>query len=201
MLDAVRERARPYFDGAAPAHDWSHVERVDRLARRLAPPETDERALRSAVYLHDVGREKEAAGEIDDHAAWGADRAREILTDLGAADETVEAVAHCVLAHRFSNDVEPQTVEARVLSDADNIDALGAVGVARCFAHGGTHGYPLHGGFDRPASAGELAHVHEKLLALRDRMYTEPGRRLAEERHTFVESFANRFAAEVRGEQ
>ena len=68
-------------------------------------------------------------------------------------------------------------------------------------AHGGAAGYPMHGPADAPETEGQLAHVHGKLLSLRDRMYTEQGRALAEERHAYLEAFAERFAAELRGER
>lgn len=199
-LDAVRERARPYFEGAAPAHDWRHVERVERLAERLAGPAADRPVVLAAVYLHDVGREREARGAVDDHAAWGAARAREILRTTGAAATEVEAVAHCVRAHRYSTGPDPESREARLLADADDLDAMGAVGIGRCFAHGGAEGLPMHGDGDDP-EAGQLAHVRSKLLSLRERMYTDAGRELAERRHAVIEEFAETFEAEVAGER
>jgi uncharacterized protein len=196
MLDAIRDRARPFFEGAAPAHDWRHVQRVERLAETIAPPDADERVLLAAVSLHDIGREREARGEIDDHAVWGAERARAILGDLDAPTARVEAVAHCVRAHRYSGSVPPRSREAKLLCDADNLDAMGAVGVARAFAHGGTVGDPLHGG-----EASQLTHVKGKLRSLRERMYTDPGRELATRRHAAVERFVETFEAELAGER
>jgi uncharacterized protein len=202
MLDSLRDRTRPFFDGAAPAHDWHHVERVDRLAVRLAddhPEAVDRDVLRAAVYCHDVGREREANGEVEDHAVWAAERVPDLLDGL-ADDATVERVAHCVRAHRYSGSVEPASLEAQLLSDADNLDAIGAVGIGRTFAHGGALGEPMHGA-DDPRSAGQLAHVHEKLLDLKGRMYAAPGRELAAGRHAVVERFAEEFEAELAGER
>ena len=224
MRDEVRARAETYFDqvssnaerrgsserssdGVSPSHDWHHVERVARLAETLAAEyDVDEDVLFAAVWLHDVGRPKEDRGEIDDHAEWGAEEAGDILADLGADAETIDAVQHCIRAHRFSNDVEPRTREAELLCDADNLDALGAVGVARCFSYGGEHGSPMHDpdlppeADDTAAGATQFNHLHKKLLALPDRMYTEAGRRLAEERAAYVADFADRFEREVAGE-
>jgi uncharacterized protein len=212
MRDEVRERARTYFDVVSPAHDWHHVRRVARLAETLADEcaadgsDVDENVLFSAVWLHDVGRAKEDRGEIGDHAEWGAAEAGRILADLGADPETVEAVQHCIRAHRYSNDVEPETPEARILSDADNLDALGAVGIARVFSYGGELGQPIHDP-DLPPEADDSAagetqfnHVHEKILTLRERMYTDAGREMAEERHEYVAAFVERFEREARGE-
>jgi uncharacterized protein len=202
MLETVRDRTRPFFEDAAPAHDWRHVERVDRLAAQLADDHdaaVDRTVLRAAVYCHDVGREREARGEIDDHAAWAARRVPDLLDGLADA-LTVERVAHCVRAHRYSGAVEPASAEARLLCDADNLDAMGAVGVGRAFAHGGALGEPMHGS-DDPRSGGQLAHLHGKLLSLRERMYTDPGRELAARRHAVVERFVAEFEAELAGER
>ena len=197
MLEAIEARAKPYFEGAAPAHDWRHVERVDRLATTLTTEtDADETILRAAVSLHDIGREREAHGEIEDHAIWGSERAGEILTEVGLPEATIAAVTHCVRAHRYSDDVEPKTIEAKLLCDGDNLDAMGAVGIGRVFSHGGTLGYPMH-----DEGNGQLAHLKSEILDLRDRMYTEPGRALAADRHAVVERFVRRFEAEVAGEK
>ncbi|MFC5971464.1 HD domain-containing protein [Halomarina salina] len=218
MLDTLRDRTRPFFEDAAPAHDWHHVERVDRLAGRLADEyeESDERSasdgsadrgttvdreiLHASVYLHDIGREREAHGEVEDHAVWAAGQVPALLGDL-TDGETVDRVRHCVRAHRYSGSVEPETVEAELLCDADNLDAMGAVGVGRTFAHGGTLGEPMHGDGDDPRSGGQLAHLRGKISSLRDRMYTDPGRELAAGRHAVVERFVEEFEAELAGER
>ena len=197
MLEAIEARAKPYFEGAAPAHDWRHVKRVDRLATTLAAEtDADETVLRAEVTLHDIGREREARGEIDDHARWGSERASEILREIGAPDATVDAVVHCVRTYRYSTDVEPETIEAKLLCDADNLDAMEAVGIGRVFSQGGALGYPMHDDGD-----GQVAHLQSKILDLRDRMYTEPGRALAADRHAVVERFVRRFESEVAGER
>ncbi|WP_158058362.1 HD domain-containing protein [Halorussus halophilus] len=207
MQDEVRERARSYFGGVNPSHDWHHVQRVARLAETLAEQyDPDERVLFAAVWLHDVGRAKEDDGEIEDHAEWGAKEAADILADLDADPETIEAVQHCIRAHRYSNDVEPQSREAEILSDADNLDALGAVGIARCFSYGGELGQRLHDP-DLPPEADETAagqtqlnHIDKKILDLPERMYTDAGRELAAERAAYVTEFVERFEREVAGD-
>ncbi|MFC3958271.1 HD domain-containing protein [Halovivax cerinus] len=203
----VRSIARTYFADAPPAHDWLHVRRVERLAEQLAAgrDDVDDSVLRYAVWLHDVGRQREDAGAIDDHANWGAREAESILESIGLDRETIDAVAHCIRAHRFSNDVEPRSPEARILCDADNLDAIGAVGIARVFSHGGSNGFPMHGiepstdGNDKSAGAPSRTHFTEKILTLSDRMYTDAGRDLAAERHAFCERFLERFDRESTG--
>lgn len=203
----VRPRAKPYFENVAPAHDWHHVQRVANLAETLAAEyDPDGRILFSAVWLHDIGRGREDRGEIEDHAEWGAEEAEGILAEFGAAEHEIRAVQHCIRAHRFSNDVEPETVEAKLLSDADNLDALGAVGIARNFCYGGEYGEPMHDP-DLPLDADEtragatsMNHFHKKILRLPSRMYTDAGRRVADERRAFVETFIDRFEREIDGE-
>ncbi|PCR92069.1 HD domain-containing protein [Natrinema ejinorense] len=209
MLEAVRDRARPYFDDASPAHDWHHVQRVETLAETLVdrhPESTDERVVRLAVALHDIGRPREDRGETDDHASWGAREGGRILRDLGAATETVDRVQHCIRAHRYSNDVEPATLEAKLVSDADNLDALGAVGIARVFTYGGEIGEPIHDPTrsleedDTDAGATQYNHFHKKILDLPARMYTDVGRDLAADRAGFVREYLDRFDGELSGE-
>ena len=139
-LAEIRDLARSYFDGAeSPAHDWTHVRRVERLAQRLleTEPDCDERTVRVAALLHDIGRPREDAGEIDDHAAWAAREARSLLASRGEPEERVDDVCHAIRAHRYSLEPAPETREAKLCADADRLDALGAVGLARCFTYGG----------------------------------------------------------------
>ena len=207
-VEIVRERAQDYFEGAAPAHDWHHVQRVEQLAETLLAEQenANEQILRLAVLLHDIGRMREDQGVIDDHAVWGANEAESILSDVGLEPATVERVQHCIRTHRYSNDLEPETTEAKLLCDADNLDALGAVGIGRCFAYGATLGNILYDPEIPPETDDtangrtQLNHFYKKILLLPDRMYTEPGRRIAEERQDFVEQFVNRFKREASGE-
>ncbi|WP_440988235.1 HD domain-containing protein [Haloarchaeobius baliensis] len=209
-VHALRERAETYFGGLAPTHDWHHVERVVENAETLAARTdhaVDDDTLLAAAWLHDIGRKREADGEIADHAEWGAAEARRILAEQDTPTHTVDAVAHCIRAHRFSNDVEPESHEAKLLSDADNLDAIGAVGLARTFAYAGEHGRTLHDpdlppeADDSPAGETSFNHIHKKLLRIQDRMYTDAGRAMAADRHGFLETFVDRFEHEVAGER
>jgi uncharacterized protein len=206
------DQARRYYPDDDPAHDFGHVLRVLTLAERLGRQEgADLRVVRAAALLHDIARAADESVEVEadaetDHALLAARRARRILAGEDAA--FVDAVAHAIEAHRFRNAVEPETVEAKVLFDADKLDAIGAVGVARAFAYGAVLGQPLWGevspGYvpgegDEPHTAHHEFHV--KLLAIKDRLYTESGRRLAEGRHRFMEDFFAQMAAEVDGER
>lgn len=209
-LAEVRETARSYFsDELSPAHDWHHVQRVESLAERLLEsyPDADEVTVRLAVLLHDIGRALEERGEIDDHASWGAREAESILADRGVPRDRVDAVRHAIRVHRYSNDLEPEHLEAEIVCDADNLDALGAVGVARCFTFGGELGTPLHDPDlppdedDTTAGATSYNHFHKKILDLPDRMYTEAGAEIAADRAAYVRQFLERFDRETAGER
>ena len=144
-------------------------------------------------------------GSEFDHAQAGADLARRLLA--GHPPEKVEAVAHAIAAHRFRRGPAPATLEARVLHDADKLDAIGAIGVARAFHYGGHEGQRLWaevppGYQETPATAAEHTPVHEyiyKLARIRQRLLTDSARRLAEERHAFMVAFYERMEREVRG--
>ncbi|MBC7227659.1 MAG: HD domain-containing protein [Thermoflexales bacterium] len=200
------DEARQYYQGHESSHDFDHVLRVLALAERIARAEGgDLEVVRAAALLHDIGRaQEEVTGE--DHAAVGAARAREILA--GHPPEKVEAVVAAIASHRFRSGPPPETPEARALFDADKLDALGAVGVARAFARAGARRRRLWVPSDIAAAQGdgtpEHTPVHEfvvKLSQLRDVMTTATGRALAEERHAFMVEFFARMDAEVRGER
>ncbi len=199
------EEARTYYDGADAIHDFDHVLRVLALAERLAREEgADWEIVRTATLLHDVAR-GQAGRMIHDHAQAGAQFARQLL--VGHPPERVEAVAHAIAAHRFRGKTAPQTLEAQVLHDADKLDAIGAIGVARAFAYGGHEGQRLWGevpeGYvETRDTRHEHTPVHEfqfKLRRIQDRLLTASARALAEERHAFMVAFYERLEREVRG--
>jgi uncharacterized protein len=207
-VENIREEARSYFEDVAPSHDWHHIERVEKLAETLAEKEdADREVVKLAVLLHDIGRGKEDRGEIENHASWGAEKSGEILAEHSYSKETVEKVKHCIEAHRYSDDIEPETLEAKVLSDADNLDALGASGIARTFCYSGEHGRPVSdtelfpGEDDSESGETGLNHLTNKILTLKQRMYTDSGRKIAEERHDFVKDFVDQMTEEMKGER
>lgn len=207
-MDDIRSVARSYFDDdLGPSHDWQHVRRVEALAETLLDEyDAAEAVVRPAVLLHDIGRAREDRGEIADHAVWGATEARHILEEREVEPGRVDDICHAIRVHRYSNDREPATLEAKLLCDADNLDALGAVGVARCFSYGGEHGSPLHDPELPPeddetdAGTTQYNHFYKKILDLPERMYTDAGLALARDRRAFVETFLERFDREVGGE-
>ena len=196
------EEAYRHYQGAEAVHDWGHVLRVLALAERMAEAEgADLEIVRTATLLHDIARD----GSGTDHAEAGAEMARRLLA--GHPPDRVEAVAHAIAAHRFRSGPAPQTLEAMIVHDADKLDAIGAVGVARAFAYGGLNGQRLWaevppGYAESDATRHEHTPIHEykiKLAQIRGRLLTGSGRRLAEERHAFMVAFFERLEKEVRG--
>lgn len=204
------EEARQLYAGADSVHDFDHILRVLALAERIARVEqADLGIVRTATLLHDWGR-SEADAEAQNHAAIAAARAREFLAARGEPSAWIEAVAHAIAAHRFRVAPEPATLEARVLFDADKLDAIGAIGIARAFAYGGAHQQRLWAPLDEvdlarwEAKGDDPAHtpVHEfvvKLARIQERLYTGEGRAIALERHRYMEAFYKRLDAEVQG--
>jgi uncharacterized protein len=202
------EQARRFYDGADMAHDFDHVLRVLALAERIAQAEgADLEIVRAAALLHDVAR-AETAGTEKCHAQAGAERARDILR--GHPPERVEAVVHAIAAHRFRRGPVPATLEAQVLFDADKLDAIGAVGIARAYAVGGRRNSRLWADVPPDYTEGDLSSdrehtaAHEfvfKLSKLKDGMHTETGKAIAKERHAHMVAFFQRLGQEVRGER
>lgn len=202
------EQACRFYDGADAAHDFDHVLRVLTLAERIAGAEgADLEIVRTAALLHDVAR-AETGGTDVCHAQAGAQRAREILR--ASPPERVEAVARAIAAHRFRRGPAPVTLEAKVLFDADKLDAIGAVGIARAYTVGGQRNSRLWADVPPDYSEGDLSSArdhtpaHEfvfKLSKLKDQMYTETGRVIAQERHAYMVGFFERLGQEVQGER
>jgi uncharacterized protein len=196
LLAAIRAYAEECQLSSGSCHDFSHVERVYRLAERIARGEgADLFIVRAAALLHDIGRglEPRRGKAPDRHEELSAELAQPFLEGLGLASERVRAIVDAILQHRHRRGREPQSLEARCLFDADKLDSLGAVGVARAYLWLGEHGrsvyYPEESWIGVDPANNETAvdsfqrEWHIKLGKLKNGMYTEEGKRLAEERH------------------
>lgn len=211
MIDI--DAARAYYADNDTAHGFDHVLRVWRMAERIGRAEgATMEIVQAAALLHDLGRADEQRTGVC-HAQASAARAREILAGQDA--HKVEAVCEAIAQHRFRGERGPSTLEAQVLYDADKLDALGALGVARAYAIAGLYHQhlwaevaeayaqraPTAGRADLEAN--EHTPVHEfrfKLAKLADRLYTPTGRQIAKERHQFMATFFERLEREVRGD-
>lgn len=213
VIASAEAFARSRLEGRGCGHDFFHADRVRRTALKLAGVEGGDRlVVELATLLHDVADPKLVA---DPEGA-----AREVEAFLRGLAIDGEIVAHVLdilggmsFGAELRGGVRPvaeKSVEFRVVQDADRLDALGAIGIARCFAYGGSVNQPLHDPGLAPRGtlthaeyrngrASSLNHFDEKLFRLRERMNTETARRWAAARHTFLEDFKARFLAEWDG--
>lgn len=175
--------------GQPGSHGLDHVERVVALCERIGREEhADMAILIPAALLHDIARPLEKERGIP-HEEEGARIAGEYLASIGYDPSRIPGICAAIRTHRFRSAEIPRTPEAQVLSDADKLDALGAVGIARTFMRAGEHGTTMDDG---------IAHFHEKLLKLPDLMYTRTARELAAERRLFLERFLNQLREETK---
>jgi uncharacterized protein len=165
--------------------------------------------LLAAAYLHDIGRgyQDESKGALC-HAEEGVRMAEPILEKLAISEAQKNNILHCIRSHRFRGSPDPVTPEARVLFDADKLDAIGAVGVARAFLFAGEVGARLHNTEadvedTEPYSVEDTGYreFKVKLSKIRDRMLTVEGRKLAERRHEIMVEFFERFLEEYEGKR
>ena len=170
-------------------HDTAHSLRVYKNALEIAgnEPGCDMTVVSLAALLHDV----------DDHKLFNHENnenAREFLSNSGVPSEKIEEICSVINSVSFSKNrgKKPATLEGEIVQDADRLDAMGAIGIARTFAYGGEHGRSIEE---------SVMHFHEKLLLLKDEMNTESARKIAESRHEFLEEFLSRYYEETGSEK
>lgn len=180
-INYIKTLFRNDFSG----HGADHTLRVYRNAMRLTEEEQecDREIVALAALLHDADDTKLFRTENNGNA-------RTFLAEQGVSPDRIDRICEAINAVSFSKNKgkRPRTAEGRIVQDADRLDALGAVGVARTFAYGGAHGRDLDD---------SIAHFHEKLLLLKDMMNTEAAKREAERRHAFLESFLKEYGEET----
>lgn len=211
VIERTREHVRRQLQGDPSGHDWWHIERVRTLALRLAEQEgADLFVVELAALLHDIADWKFHAGDPE----VGPEMAAAWLQECGLESAVIEHVGSIIRNMSFKGSGVPTpmaSVEGQVVQDADRLDALGAIGIARAFAYGGHQGREIfdpdvdsdsHETFDayRSSASSTINHFHEKLLLLAERMNTPGARRIADERHRYMEGFLDRFHREWDGE-
>lgn len=212
ILNATIRFVKKQLDTAEGGHDWFHIERVYKLALRIAEKEADVDVLvvQLAALLHDIADSKFHDGD----ETIGPRLAREFLSKQQLPTEQLEQVIAIIENISFKGGNQVQTYfskELAVVQDADRLDAIGAIGIARTFNYGGFKNRALYDPAIPPdlqlskeaykkSTAPTLNHFYEKLLRLKDLMHTETARELAAERHQFMEQFLSRFYAEWEGE-
>jgi uncharacterized protein len=202
LFSDIADAMGDWLDDDSSGHDMDHAWRVFSLGIELAETEgADSEVVGAAALTHDIHRAMEENGESVDPVDT-LPEVRAILEQTNFPEEKIDAVEHCVAVHdeyEFRGSDRPaETIEAEILRDADNLDAMGAIGIARCFAFTGVDGRPL---WDPQGSEySGLYHFEDKLFRLRDEMNTETAREMAEDRHTFMMEFVDRFKQEWNGE-
>ncbi len=202
---ALDEAVQRFFRGDASGHDWFHTHRVVNLAIYLAEKEgADAPLCRLAALLHDVDDYKLTGGDfgVTEHAV-------QLMKDFGFSEETRDKVCAIIAKVSFKGaDTEiPESLEGRIVQDADRLDAIGAIGIGRTFAYGGSRGQAMYDPaiVPQPGKTAEeyrknsnttINHFYEKLLLLKDMMNTDTARILAEHRHQVMEGFLKEFYAE-----
>jgi uncharacterized protein len=205
------DQARAWYPEQDPVHGFDHILRVLKTAEHLAAAEgADAEIVRAAVLLHDASGAETGGENRAEHQYHSADFAREVLAAEGWSDERIEAVQHCIRAHRFRGSEKPATLEAKVVFDADKLDVIGAYGVARTLAYDVVMGWPF---FAEPSAhfmqTGEKeadethSSYHEflfKLSKIKDRLHTATARKMGEQRQKFLADYFAQLAGEARGE-
>ncbi len=207
LVDRVAHHIQAKFAGEGSGHDWHHINRVRRLAKQIAAAERANQGVAElAALVHDIADWKFHNG--DDSV--GPREAERLLREEGAEPDVIAQVVDIVATISFKGagvHTAMRTLEGKCVQDADRLDAIGAIGIARCFAYGGHAGRLMYDPNEPPvmhataeaykASKGHsLNHFYEKLFLLKERMNTPTGLVLAEERHQFMEEYVRRFLDE-----
>jgi uncharacterized protein len=204
------EQARAWYPEYDPVHGFDHILRVLRMAERLAQAEgADLEIVRAAVLLHDASGAETGGEKRSEHQYHSAEFAKQVLDTEGWQAERIQAVQHCIRAHRFRGDEAPQTLEAKILFDADKMDVIGAFGVARTLAYDVVMHWPFHAEVsDQFRQTGKKvdgethSSYHEYLFKLGkiiDRLQTKTARALAEDRQRFLNEFFEQLDGEAHG--
>jgi len=199
------------------AHNLDHVLRVYNLCMFLSKYEEniDLEVLIPAVLLHDIARVKESkdkTGEID-HAILGSEMAEDILRNLKYEEDKIEKIKHCIITHRFRTDNRPKTIEAKILFDADKLDALGSIGIARCFMLAGQFGQSLsvknpidtntsdNGRLKDVSKHSPFIEYEVKFKKIPEKLHTKKAKEIGIERLKFMDDFFKRLDLEIEGIQ
>jgi len=211
LIQKTADYVKAKFEGEGSGHDWWHMYRVWQLAKHIAKSEkgADMTVVELGALLHDIADFKFHGHSLE----AGPKAARQWLKSIGADKKTIASVEDIVRNVSFkgaSFKNEFKTIDGRVVYDADKLDSIGAIGIARVFAYSGAHGNLIHHPdikpkefktFEEYASykATSVNHFYEKLLLLKDRMQTKTGKKMAARRHKIMEDYLKQFYAEWDG--
>ncbi|PAV29453.1 metal-dependent phosphohydrolase [Virgibacillus profundi] len=189
ILKKIEEYVFNYFHNDSSGHDFYHMKRVAELAKTIAVKENaDTFICVAAAWVHDIGDSKLFSNPIQ-----AIKEMNTYLESIHLSRTEIIQINDAIKAVSFSKGDVPNTFEGKIVQDADRIDAIGAVGIARTFAYGGTKGQPI---YHPDITKNSIQHFYDKLLKLKDLMNTASAKEMAEERHRFMEIFLDQFNKE-----
>jgi uncharacterized protein len=205
IFEELKREIQPYF--VEGGHGFDHVERVFNMAMKLAKEEkADEEVVGISALLHDIARSKEDKDENLCHAEEGAKMAINILKKYNLPENKIKNIVHCIEAHRYSKGIKPETKESEIIQDADRLDALGAIIVARVFTRNGEQKSPMHQPGRKPDKnyhgqvTTAINHFYEKIFKLKPEEFnTKTAKNIAKKRYKFTKDFVDRFLEEWDG--
>lgn len=211
VIQEIEQEILKKFKNEATGHDWYHIDRVRKNALKIHEKEGgDSLVVELAALLHDISDHKFNGGDFD----LGASIAKEMMVKYGVDESTIDAVTYIVrnVSYKGSGVADTmESLEGRIVQDADRLDAIGAIGIARTFAYGGSVGSPIYEPEILPKTnqtkesyvkdrSHTVNHFYEKLLLLKDRMHTDTAKKMAMERTQFMEDFLLQFYKEWKVE-
>lgn len=212
-IELLKNEVKYLLEEGEGCHDWDHTLRVFNMAIHIGEIEgANLEVLKLAALLHDIARPIEGKmrkeGKKICHAEVGSVMAEEILRQYGIDEEKINKIKNCILKHRFSRGHEPKTKEEKILYDADKLDNIGAIGILRAANYSGTYNAKTHNPnvpFEDvlPHSKEDTAYQHYqiKLKKVKNKLFTDEAKRIAEERDKFMKEFFERANEECRGKK
>ena len=206
MPEMIIKKVENMLKGRDPAHDFYHIMRVYKNAQMIGKSEGgDMEVLLPAALLHDLVVYSKGSAKSSRSSDESADRAKKILENYGYCQDRISKICYCIRAHSYTKKVVPTTLEGRILQDADRLDALGAIGIARTFSVAGSENRTFYNADDPFCRSGRdlddkkwtVDHFQTKLLKLQEIMHTESAKKIARERTRFIKLFIRQLQKEV----
>ncbi|MDC3415328.1 HD domain-containing protein [Aquibacillus salsiterrae] len=194
-LDLIEQYVYRKFSQDFTGHDYYHMRRVAKMAKHIAEIEGGDLFISEAAgWLHDIGDKK-----LFEHPDSERKELQHFLTNIGLSHSVTEAIFQAITDVSYSKGHIPKSLEGKIVQDADRIDAIGAIGIARTFAFGGAKDRLIHADEGEEKRLASIQHFHDKLLRLYQLMNTDRGRAIAKDRHEFMEGFLDQFYEEWGG--
>jgi uncharacterized protein len=206
MQEMIKRKVKRMLKGRDPAHDFHHIMRVYNNAKLIGRREgTNMEILLPAVLLHDIVVYPKGSAKSSKSSHESADLAENILQGYDYPQDQINQICYCIRAHSYSKRLMPASLEGRILQDADRLDALGAIGIARTFSIGGSENRTFYNADDPFCRSDRglddmqwtLDHFQTKLLKLEDAMHTETAKKIAQKRTRFIMLFIRQLQKEI----